>query len=140
MITPGTILLVEDNEDDVFLMQRALKAAGIRNPLQLASDGAMALDYLSGAGKFSDRSLFPLPEIIFLDLKLPVKNGFEVLSWIRNQAELEGLPVVILSSSEEPKDSKRAADLRADSYLVKPPLSPQLLKLAEELNLQWKRN
>ena len=64
----GTILLVEDNEDDVFIMRLALKQAGVRNPLQVVTDGQLALDYLAGSGRYSDRARFPLPFIVFLDL------------------------------------------------------------------------
>src|SRR5437868_11863537 len=77
-----SMLLVEDNEDDVFLLQRALKYAGIENPLHIVQDGEAALAYLSGAGVFADRTQHPLPFIVFLDLKLPYLNGFEVLTWL----------------------------------------------------------
>src|SRR5436190_24304349 len=80
-----SMLLVEDNEDDVFLLQRALKYAGIENPLHVVQDGEAALTYLSGAGVFHDRTQHPLPFIVFVDLKLPYLNGFEVLTWIRSQ-------------------------------------------------------
>ena len=75
MTTRRAILLVEDNEDDVFLMKRALKSAGITNPLQVVEDGQRAVDYLAGKGQFSDREKYPFPAIMFLDLKLPMKHG-----------------------------------------------------------------
>src|ERR1044071_3188667 len=100
MNTP-VILLVEDNEDDVFLFRRALKAVAISNPVFVAEDGQSALDYLSGTGRFAGS---PIPAVIFLDLKLPIKSGFAVLSWIRDHPNLCSLPVVILSSSDEPAD------------------------------------
>jgi len=137
MKTPGTLLLVEDNEDDVFLMQRALKVAQVRNPVQLAEDGRIAVEYLSGTGKFSDRVAYPVPKAVFLDLKLPFKNGFEVLSWIRAQPHLQDLPVVILSSSSEPADVDRASDLGSNSYMVKPPKGPDLVALAKRLDWNW---
>jgi CheY-like chemotaxis protein len=137
MKTPDAILLVEDNEDDVFLMQRALKRAGIINPVQLAEDGRIAIDYLSGSGKFSDRAAYPVPKAVFLDLKLPIKDGFEVLSWIRSQPELKEMPVIILSSSSEPADVDRAAELGSNSYMVKPPTGPGILNLAKMLNWDW---
>ena len=79
MTTTRGILLVEDNEDDVFLMRRALQGAGISNPLYLVDDGQKAIDYLAGTGDYADRSLHPFPALIFLDLKLPFKSGHEVL-------------------------------------------------------------
>src|SRR4051812_28005161 len=102
MTTSGTILLVEDNEDDVFLMTRALKAAGIANPLQIVEDGQQAIDYLKGAGRFADRNTYPMPAIVFLDLKLPIMMGLEVLEWIRGEPGLSDIVVVVLTSSNEP--------------------------------------
>ena len=137
MTTNGAILLVEDNEDDVFLMRRALKSAGILNPLSVVEDGQQALDYLAGAGAYADRVKHPMPAIVFLDLKLPIKRGLEVLEWIRAQAELENLVVVVLTSSNEPSDLREAYRLGANSYVVKPPTSEQLLDLARAFKWYW---
>src|SRR5690348_7692554 len=95
--TSRAILLVEDNEDDVFLMERALEAARIANPLLVAEDGQGGINYLSGEGKFSDRAKYPIPALIFLDLKLPVKKGLEVLAWIREKSEFEAIVVIVLT-------------------------------------------
>jgi len=104
-MTPASaILLVEDNDDDVFLMKRALKDAQIANPLQVVDDGQQAIDYLLGTEQFADRNFYPLPAVVFLDLKLPVKSGYEVLSWIRSYKPLATLVVVVLTSSDEPAD------------------------------------
>jgi len=86
MTTTGSILLVEDSEDDVFLMKRALKNAGITNPLFVVEDGQQAVDYLAGEGQYADRSQNPLPSIIFLDLKLPIKMGPRCPGLDQNQA------------------------------------------------------
>jgi CheY-like chemotaxis protein len=86
-MTPNTILLVEDNEDDAFFMKRALHDAGIRNRVIHVEDGRQAIDYLSGTGEFADRERAPIPMIVFLDLKLPFKSGHEVLEWIRQQPQ-----------------------------------------------------
>ncbi|CAM3059352.1 response regulator [Rariglobus hedericola] len=132
-----TILLVEDNEDDVFLMKRALRAAGIENPLQIAEDGQAAIDYLSGTGAYADRTLNPLPMIVFLDLKLPYKSGHEVLDWIRQQPHFETLVVIILTSSNEQVDLERAYKSGANSFVVKPPTTVLLQKLADSFKLWW---
>ncbi len=137
METPATILLVEDNEDDVFLMMRALAMAGIGNPVQVAEDGRVAIAYLSGEAAFKDRAAHPLPALVLLDLQLPIKSGFEVLTWIRKQPEFKSLPVVIVSSSDEPSDMQRAAGFNVDSYIVKPPAPSQLLELADKLKWHW---
>ena len=137
MTTGRSILLVEDNEDDVFLMKRALKGAHISNPLHSVEDGQQAIDYLAGQGPFADREKYPFPAIVFLDLKLPLKSGLEVLEWIRTQPPFENLIVLVLTSSNEPSDLKRAYSLGANSYLVKPPTAAQLLELAKAFKWYW---
>lgn len=137
MTDDSAILLVEDNEDDVFLMKHALASAGVTNPVHVAETGSLAVDYLSGAGKFGDRGKYPLPAVVFLDLKLPLMSGHEVLAWLRAQRHLEGLIVVVLTSSNEPSDLRRSYSLGANSYLVKPLTARQLLDLAKALNWTW---
>ena len=137
MDTPAqTILLVEDSPDDVFFMQYALTKAGITNPVQVATDGDQAVEYLEGTGKYSDRSAFPLPAVIFLDLKLPCRSGFEVLEWIRQQPALQNILVFILTGSAEERDKQKARELGAKAYLVKPPDQAVLRKIIESLNPQ----
>jgi CheY-like chemotaxis protein len=133
----ATILLVEDEPSDVFLMKRALKAAQIPNPLQVASDGQQAINYLSGEGKFSDRTQFPVPSLIFLDLKLPYKNGFEILTWIRSQRHLDLTLVMVLTSSSEERDIAQCYKLGARTFLVKPPNAVMLTELMISLKDFW---
>lgn len=137
MNSHGTILLIEDDANDVFLMQRALRKAEVPNPLQVMGDGDEAVEYLSGQGRFADRSQHPLPVLVLLDLKLPRKSGLEVLQWLRQQSELKRLPVVVLTSSKEPNDVNKAYDLGANSYLVKPLGFDALLNLVRSLNVYW---
>jgi len=137
MIGAATILLVEDNEDDVFLMKRALKSAGIVNPLCVAEDGQKAIDYLQGTGEFANRATYPLPALIFLDLKLPFVRGLDVLAWLRRDDRFKTIIVVVLTSSEEPSDLSNAYKLGANSYLVKPPTPQQLEELAKAFKLYW---
>ncbi len=132
-----TILLVEDSEDDVFLMKRALKEANILNPLQIAVHGQHAIDYLAGTGKYADRVQHPLPSLIFLDLKLPFKHGFEVLQWIREQPGLAAILVIVLTSSSEERDIQQAYRLGARSFLVKPPTPEMLVELMLSLKNYW---
>jgi CheY-like chemotaxis protein len=134
-----TILLVEDDEDDAFIFRRALKESRIANPLSIAVNGKQAVDYLAGNGEYSDRERFPLPFIIFLDLKLPYLGGFDVLRWIRRQPELEPVVVVVLTSSDEERDHTTAYELGARSYIVKPPDREQLLNLFRSLESYWAR-
>jgi CheY-like chemotaxis protein len=120
------ILLVEDDPNDVFLMERAMAKAKINLPMQVATNGEDAIHYLSGQGKYADRSAHPLPGCMFLDLKMPFVNGFEVLEWLRIQPGIADLAVVVLTSSPEERDRERAQQLGVKGYLVKPP-SPQML-------------
>jgi len=120
------ILLVEDNEDDVFLMERALEKASIERPMHVAQDGRQALEYLQAVGQYADRNSFPIPSLIFLDLKLPFVQGFQVLEWINQQPSLKKIPVVILTSSSEQSDRDKAEALGARSFLVKPPTADML--------------
>jgi CheY-like chemotaxis protein len=123
------LLLVEDNPDDIFLMCRALKKTGLDFPLQIVTDGKQALEYFKGHGEFADRTQFPRPTWVFLDLKLPYLNGFEVLQWIRRDEAHKFLDVVILTSSPEDRDKETARALGARGYLVKPPTSASLLEI-----------
>ena len=133
----GNILLVEDNEDDALLIQRAFRRIGSVHPMQRLSDGEQALAYLAGDGAYSDREAHPLPALVLLDLKLPRRSGFEVLEWLRGQPGLRRLPVVVLTSSRESRDVDRAADLGANSYLVKPVHFDALQELIRALGLYW---
>lgn len=120
------ILLIEDDENDVFLMERALKKANLAPPMHIAINGQEALDYLGGQGKYADRATFPMPQCVFLDLKLPFVHGFDVLEWIRTQPSLKDVQVFVLSSSPEERDRQKARQLGAKAYLVKPP-TPEIL-------------
>jgi CheY-like chemotaxis protein len=137
MTPANAILLVEDNEDDVFLMKHALNGAGVTNPVLVVETGQQAIDYLSGANRYQDRTRYPMPVIVFLDLKLPLMSGHEVLAWIRGQRQLESLVVVVLTSSNEPSDVRRSYSLGANSYLVKPLSAQQLLDLAKAFKWSW---
>jgi PAS domain S-box-containing protein len=132
-----TILLVEDEENDVFLMKHAFQQVGILNPLQVARDGKEAMDYLSGNGGYADRERFPLPCLTLLDLKLPRVMGLEVLKWMREQPELKPLIVIILTSSRLGPDIETAYQLGANAYLVKPSNSRELHDIALGIKQFW---
>ena len=114
-----TVLLVEDNEDDVLIMQMACQRTGIPHSMQLAPDGEAAMAYLSGSGPYADRVKHPLPDLVFLDIKMPKANGHEVLEWIRSKPQFRSLPVVMLTSSANESDVSRAYSLGVTSYLKK---------------------
>jgi CheY-like chemotaxis protein len=135
--SPPIILLVEDNEDDVFFMQRVLQVSGTKNPLQVATNGQQAINYLAGAGEFADRQRFPLPFLIFLDLKMPQVNGFDVLTWMRERPELNWIVVIVMSDSSEAIDQKRAYALGARSYQIKPPTPESMRGIFDSLKSYW---
>jgi CheY-like chemotaxis protein len=131
------ILQVEDEAHDVFLLQRAFRASDIDNPVQVATDGQMAIDYLAGVGQFSDRSRFPLPSLILLDLKLPRKSGREVLQWIRAQPGFRRIIIIAFTSAAYIGDIGLAYDLGANSFVVKPKDFTRYLEIARQLKAWW---
>lgn len=122
MIAPNplTVLLVEDDSNDVFLFQRALSGCERQHSLQVVHDGEEAIAYLQGSGKYGDRRTYPLPSLTVLDLKLPRKSGLEVLEWLMKDQTLKRIPTVILSSAMQQKEINLAYDLGVNAYLVKP--------------------
>lgn len=131
-----TILQVEDDPNDVFLLQHAMKKAGVTNPIKVVNDGQQAIEYLQGAGRFADREEYPAPFLVLLDLKLPHVMGFEVLKWIRSQAGTRKI-VVVLSASDQPTDISEAYGLGANGYLVKPAEARKLEETARAIKDYW---
>jgi CheY-like chemotaxis protein len=127
------ILVAEDDENDVCLIKRAFQKAQFENPLNVVRDGEEALAYLQGIEPYADRQSNPPPALVLLDLKMPRRNGFEVLAWIREQPEFNHLPVVVLTSSQESSDISRAYALGANSYLVKPANFASLVDMMNRL-------
>ncbi len=115
----GVILHAEDDENDAYFVKRAFALAKLDVILRQVPNGQEAVDYLDGAGPYNDRRAFPPVELLLLDLKMPVLNGFEVLGWVRSQPLFRGLPVFVLSSSEYEEDQQRAKLMGATGYLIK---------------------
>lgn len=136
-IARATILLVEDDPNDVLLITRAFERANIVNPIAVVRNGEDAVDYLDGKGQFVDRDDHPFPVVVILDLKLPRKSGLEVLEWMKSKRELKRLPVVVLTSSGQARDINQAYDLGVNSYLVKPVTFDALIELVKNLGLYW---
>src|SRR2546426_3282265 len=109
----AVILLAEDSETDILLTRRAFAKAKLLNPLHVVRDGVEAIAYLKGDGQYSNRDEYPLPDLLLLDLKMPHKNGLEVLDWIRQQPSLRALRVVVLTSSDQARDVNMAYQLGA---------------------------
>jgi len=130
------LLLVEDNPDDVELILRAFRRVHLANPVQVARDGAEALEILFGP-EVASRS--PLPRVLFLDLKLPKVSGLEVLARVRQEERTRQLPIVVLTSSREEPDIRRAYELGANSYIVKPVEFEKFVAAVGEVGRYWLR-
>jgi CheY-like chemotaxis protein len=129
-----TILLAEDDSDDVLFIGMAFEQAGFKSPVVAVSDGEQAIEYLKGDGRYADRARFPNPTLMVLDLHLPRANGFEVLEWIRARPEWVTLPIIILTSSISGADMKRAYDLGANFFLSKPVKFDDLVQTIRDLS------
>jgi CheY-like chemotaxis protein len=115
-----TILVVDDSENDLIILRAAFEKAGYTGPLQTVRNGEEAVAYLKGENPYADREKFPLPVVVLLDLNMPKKNGFDVVTWVRAQPGLKRLALIILTASTRTEDVERALDLGATSFLVKP--------------------
>ena len=135
-----TFLIIEDQDNDAILLQYALKKADLANPVQVVENGREAMKYLSGEGQYANRNEYPMPALLFLDLKMPEVNGFELLEWIRGQTSLPPMVVVVLTSSELEEDIARAYRLGVNSYVVKPSSMDKLVQCARDFANWWLRH
>jgi CheY-like chemotaxis protein len=136
---PFTVLVVEDNAEEVILLQRAFKRTGLDISVQFVVNGEEAIDYLSGLDRFHDRVNFPEPDLVLMDLKMPRKGGFEVLEWFRNLQEGALIPVVVLTSSNREADVQRAYSLGANTYFTKPTSFEEFRDIIKTLYDYWSR-
>jgi two-component system response regulator len=131
------ILLVEDNQDDLDMALRALRKANLANHIQVARDGAEALDFIFGEGAHAGRKVENTPKVILLDLKLPKIDGMEVLRRVKNDPRTKVIPVVVLTSSQEQKDVVESYHLGVNSYIVKPVNFESFAAAVAELGMYW---
>jgi CheY-like chemotaxis protein len=131
------ILIADDSDDDVALLKHAFKHLGIANPVYSVTDGDETVSYLKGEGRYAAREKFPVPRILFLDLKMPRRNGFEVLAWLKGQQQFNEMLTVVLTVRTEMQDVTRAYALGADSFLVKPCLPDEIENLANYYREYW---
>ncbi len=132
-----TILLVEDDPNDLLFMKMALEDAGVQNPLVVAADGQEALELLSAKGNPGPRKKVSFPCMVLLDLKLPHMMGLELLKWARQQSELASTIFIVLTASANAADIKAAYQLGANAYLVKPSSFDELRGLARAIRDFW---
>ena len=133
----STILVVDDDSNDLFMIERAFRSLGVKDPIHLVCGGIEAIDYMTGVGKFADRSLYAYPTFITTDLKMPGADGFAVLEHLKNNPEWAVIPTVVLTSSRDLDDIKKAYMLGASSYHVKPPSFDALRTQLKVLHDYW---
>lgn len=132
-VEEATLLIVEDDRDALLLLERALRKAKLRTAVRVVTDGDAAVAYLAGHDKFGDRLAHPLPCLVLLNLKLPKRSGLEVLEWMRDKPRLRRIPVIIITTSDEERDRRRACELGAREYCIKPIEWDSLLRLARKV-------
>jgi CheY-like chemotaxis protein len=136
---PLIILVAEDDENDIFLLERAFKKVGIGMPSHICRDGAEAMAYLKGEGKFSDRIKYPFPRVLITDLKMPKYSGMDLLRWLHEHPECNLIPKIVLSASAQPDDVKLAHQLGANCYFRKPATFDELVELVKLAQTFWTR-
>ena len=132
-----TILHVDDDDNDHIFFNLAHRQTKLPANIVAVSDGEQAIDYLDRKGDYADWERAPMPSLVLLDLKLPRQSGFEILKWIRGKSQFDRMPVIILSSSDEPSDKHRAFMMGADCYLVKPVSVSLLVEMVKYLHRIW---
>ena len=133
------VLVAEDDDGDFFVFQRAITKAGFHHPVFRVTDGQGAEDYLAGSNPFSDRFAYPFPSLLLLDLKMPVKHGFDVLRWLRTEAPVHCrlLPTLLLSSSSRPDDVELGYQLGANGFLTKPTSTEGMVGMIQAIAAFW---
>ena len=134
---PINILLVEDNPDHAELLRRLFQSYLVKNVFCHVEDGEQAIAYLNREGKYADAQRYPYPHLILLDLRLPRVDGFQVLEHIKTSPRHRHLVVVILTSSRDERDIRRAYQAYANSYLVKPFNPSEMMDVLRYLGLYW---
>ena len=137
MLNNAPVLVAEDDPNDVFLLRRAFQKAGLANPIVVFHNGQEAIDYLSTETSPNNAQRENRPALFFLDLKMPLMDGFDVLIWLRAQPAAKRMPVIVLTSSNQEKDIEQARQLGADDYRVKPQQFEDLIRIVQEVRDRW---
>ena len=132
-----TILIVDDDENDIFFVKRAFSEINVHCTFHVMKNGQECVDYLAGIGDYSDRGLYPLPMMILMDLKMPIMDGFQVLAWLRARPGIKVIPTIVFSSSDIASDITRAYELGANSFMTKSVTYDGLLLKLQTLSQYW---
>jgi CheY-like chemotaxis protein len=133
------VLIIEDDENDAFLIQRAFQKCGFSQVPHICRDGLDAIQYLEGKGEYADRARFPIPKVLVTDLKMPRLNGFGLLKWLREHPNMVVIPTIVMSASNDTSDVKYAYCLGANAYICKPSSPVDLEKSIAALLHFWER-
>lgn len=133
-----SVLIVDDSESDIFFLLRAFAASGVRNPVHVVRSGSEAIEFLEGSGKFENQRRFPLPKIVFLDLRMPPPNGLDVLRWKQKRVDLPRMLWVAMTNFESPKTINDAYAAGASTFLIKPLDSKDVRNLIDGFNEFWR--
>ena len=137
MPTPHVILVAEDNDDDFVLLRCAFESAGLPHRLIGVGDGLDAINYLFADKPYTNRSAYPFPDLMLLDLQMPVVDGFEVLATIKGRTQFRCLPIVVVSSVDDPIIMQQALNVGATDFLIKPISSEERIEMARRLHARW---
>jgi two-component system, response regulator len=137
MAPPRVILVAEDNDDDFVLLRCAFESAGLPHRLIGATDGLDAINYLFADNPYTNRSAFPFPDLMLLDLQMPIVDGFEVLATVKGRTQFRCLPIVVLSSVDDPLIIQQALNLGATDFLIKPVTTDERIMMARGLHSRW---
>ena len=137
MHRPCTILIVDDDENDIFFVKRAFTEINVHCMFHMLKNGQECVDYLQGIGEYANREKFPMPMMILMDLKMPIMDGFQVLAWLRGRPGIKVIPTIVFSSSDLPNDITRAYELGANSFMTKSVTYDGLLLKLQTLSQYW---
>lgn len=137
MNTQISILVADDDEDDRFLIRTAFRDSQLSNDIFFVADGVELMQFLHHEGAYQDQSQFPRPGIIFLDLNMPRKDGWEALSEIKQNPDLKSIPVVVLTTSNSERDILKTYESGANCYITKPISFDQLLQIVKSFGQFW---
>jgi CheY-like chemotaxis protein len=131
------VLVAEDNEDEAFLLDRAVNKLSDKPIVRIVENGGEAIAYLRGEGKYADRNQYPFPNVLIVDLKMPVVSGMEVLKWLHDHEECAVIPSIVLSASADPRDIKQSYVYAANAFFTKPNDFESLVKLLATVFEYW---